>query len=91
MTLIKIYYASSEEMFSLSDLEFNPDLLIRLDELGMITLHQNYISGNDLRRVKRLLRLKSLLGVNLNGAAIILDLLDRIEELEAQIQSQKWR
>lgn len=91
MTLIKIYYASNEEMFSLSDLEFNPDLLISLDELGIITLHQDYISGNDLRRVKRILRLKSLLGVNLNGAAIILDLLDRIEELEAEIQSQKWR
>lgn len=91
MTLIKIYYESSEEMLPLSGLEFSPDLLIRLDELGMITLHQEQISSSDLRRVKRILRLKSLLGVNLTGAAIILDLLDRIEELEAEIQSLKWR
>lgn len=91
MTLIKIYYESSEEMFPLSSLEFNPELLIRLDELGMITLRQGMISSSDLHRVKRMLRLRSRLGVNLTGAAVILDLLDRIDELEAEIQSLKWR
>lgn len=91
MTLIKIYYESSEEMFPLSSIEFNPELLIRLDELGMITLRQGMISSSDLHRVKRMLRLRSRLGVNLTGAAVILDLLDRIDELEAEIQSLKWR
>lgn len=91
MTLIKIYYESSEEMFPLSGLEFNPDLLIRLDELGLISLRQGMISSSDLHRVNRMLRLKSRLGVNLTGAAIILDLLDRIDELEAEVQSLKWR
>lgn len=91
MTLIKIYYESSEEMFPLSSLEFNPELLIRLDELGMITLCQGMISSSDLHRVKRMLRLRSRLGVNLTGAAVILDLLDRIDDLEAEIQSLKWR
>ncbi|MFZ2485621.1 MAG: chaperone modulator CbpM [Candidatus Rickettsiella isopodorum] len=57
----------------------------------MITLNQEYISSSQLRRVNRLVRLKSLLGVNLVGAAIILDLMDRIEELETEIQSLKWR
>jgi len=91
MTLIKIYYESSEEIFPLSSLDFSPDLLKNLDEMGIINLQQEYISASDLRRVKRLLRLKNLLGVNLVGSAIILDLLDRIEELEAEIQSLKWR
>ncbi len=91
MTLIKIYYETSEEIFPLSSLDFSPDLLKNLDEMGIINLQQEYISAGDLRRVKRLLRLKNLLGVNLAGSAIILDLLDRIEELEAEIQSLKWR
>lgn len=91
MTLVKIYYESNEEMFPLSSLEFHPDLLKALAEMGVITLHQEFISASDLRRVKRLGRLKNRLGVNLAGAAIILDLLDRIEELEAEIQSLKWR
>ena len=91
MKLIKIYYENSEEMFPLSDLEFNPDLLNMLAELGVISLSQEYISASELLRVKRLLRYKGLLGVNLTGAAIILDLLDRIEELEAEVQSLKWR
>ena len=91
MTLIKIYYESSEEMFPLSSLEFSPDWLKALDEMGMITLNQEYISSSELRRVTRLVRLKSLLGVNLVGAAIILDLMDRIEELEAEVQALKWR
>jgi MerR family transcriptional regulator/heat shock protein HspR len=91
MTLIKIYYENSEEMFPLSNLEFNPDLLKMLAEMGIVSLNQEYISSSELRRVKRLLRLRGLLGVNLTGAAIILDLLDRIEVLEAEVQSLKRR
>jgi MerR family transcriptional regulator/heat shock protein HspR len=91
MTLIKIYYENSEEMFPLSNLEFNPDLLKTLAEMGIVSLNQEYISSSELRRVKRLLRLRGLLGVNLTGAAIILDLLDRIEVLEAEVQSLKRR
>jgi MerR family transcriptional regulator/heat shock protein HspR len=91
MRLIKIYYENSEEMYPLSSLEFSPDLLKTLAEMGVITLHQETISSSELRKVKRLLRLKNLLGVNLTGAAIILDLLDRIEALETEIQSLKRR
>lgn len=91
MTLIKIYYENSEEMFPLSNLEFNPDLLKTLAEMGIVSLNQEYISSSELRRVKRLLRLRGLLGVNVTGAAIILDLLDRIEVLEAEVQSLKRR
>ena len=91
MTLIKIYYASSEEMIPLSSLEYSPDFLKALAEMGIITLTQDYISCDELRKVNRLLRLRNLLGVNISGAAIILDLLDRIDALEAEIQALKRR
>lgn len=88
--ILKIYY-EPEEMLPLSTLELSPDLLKALADMGVITLHNETISVSDFRRVQRLLRLKYRLGVNLTGAAIILDLLDRIEELESEIQSLTWR
>jgi len=91
MTLIKIFYENSEEMIPLSSLEYSSDFLKALAEMGIITLQYEHISCNDLRKVNRLLRLKSLLGVNITGAAIILDLLDRIEVLEAENQALKRR
>lgn len=91
MTLIKIYYHDSEEMYPLSCLEYNPDFLKALAEMGVITLQQEYISSGELRRVKQLLRLRSMLGVNLTGAAVIMDLLDRIEALESEINALKRR
>jgi MerR family transcriptional regulator/heat shock protein HspR len=91
MTLIKIYYESNEEMIPLSSLPYSPDFIKALAEMGIITLQYDHISCHDLRKVKRLLRLRSLLGVNINGAAIILDLLDRIEMLEAEVQALKRR
>ncbi len=40
----------------------------------------------DLARLKRVLRLHRDLGVNLIGAAIISDLVDRLDELEAKLR-----
>lgn len=79
MTMIKIYYESCEELLPLSSAGFHPDLLKTLDEMGIITLQTDYISVSDLSRVRRIASLRNRLGVNLIGAAIILDLLDRIE------------
>ena len=91
MTLIKIYYDDSEELHPLSCLEYSPDFLKALAEMGVITLQQEYISAGELRRVKQLLRLRSMLGVNLTGAAVIMDLLDRIEAMESEINALKRR
>ena len=91
MTLIKIYYENSDEMYPLSSLEYSPDFIKTLEEMGVITLKHDYISSVELKKLKRLLRLRSLLGVNIAGAAIILDLLDIIEALEAENQALKWR
>ncbi len=91
MTLIRIYYESNEEMIPLTSLDYSADFLKTLAEMGIITLHQDYISCSELSKVNRLLRLRNRLGVNVSGAAIILDLLDRIEALETEIQALKRR
>ena len=43
--------------------------------------------GTALRRVEITLNLKQDLGVNLQGAALVLDLLDEIEELRARVHN----
>jgi hypothetical protein len=42
-------------------------------------------------RVARVLRLERDLGVNFEGAAVILDLLDRIDQLEHELRSLRGR
>jgi chaperone modulatory protein CbpM len=42
--------------------------------------------GTSLRRTRITLRLQRDLGVNLAGAALALDLLDRVEELDARLR-----
>lgn len=42
-------------------------------------------------RVSKLVRIQQDLGVNLEGAAIIIDLLDRISQLEAQLAALRNR
>jgi hypothetical protein len=37
-------------------------------------------------RVKKILRLRNDLGINYSGIAVVLDLLERIDELEARIR-----
>ena len=43
-------------------------------------------SGRELSRAKRAVRIERDLDVNLNAVAIILDLLDRIDELRAALE-----
>jgi len=44
-------------------------------------------------RLRRMLRLRADLGVNLAGAAIIVDLMERLEQLDAELsrlRGQRW-
>jgi len=52
-----------------------------LDPMGKDVEHWRFTIGS-LRRVKTVIHLQRDLGVNLAGAALALDLLDRIAELE---------
>ncbi len=53
-----------------------------LDPMGRDVEHWRFTVGS-LRRVKTVIHLQRDLGINLAGAALALDLLDRIAELDA--------
>ena len=78
------HYGEEEERVPLRELDIHPELLQVLAELGVIEIREETILPQQLQRVYRLLRLKQT-GVNLPGAAIILDLLERIEALEDEV------
>jgi hypothetical protein len=64
----------------------------QLVQLGVIEPHptdRGLLATEVTVRVSKLVRLQQDLGVNLDGAAIILDLLDRIAELEVQLSALK--
>ena len=90
MTLMRIYYQGWEDdHLEIESLEFHPELLQTLHELGIIEISGGYIKRSQLRRLYKLQRLRDCLGVNLTGSAIILDLLERIEELQAELDYLK--
>ncbi len=83
------YHNDDEEGLPLRELDLHPDLLQILEELGVVEIREETIRPRQLQRVYRLLRLRQNMGVNLPGAAIIIDLLDRIEALEAEVDHLK--
>ena len=67
----------------------HPDLVHRLVVLGLIDPVEEFpelFPPEVTIRIQRVLRLRRDLGINYNAAALILDLLDRIEELERRVR-----
>jgi MerR family transcriptional regulator, heat shock protein HspR len=65
-----------------------PTLLTRLVQLGLVepvAPGAAEFPAASVSRLRRMLRLRAELGVNLTGAAIIVDLLERLERLEAEL------
>jgi hypothetical protein len=62
-------------------------LLVRLVQAGLVgeRADQRRFPPESARRVRRMLRLHGDLGVSLTGSAIIADLLERIDHLEAEL------
>jgi MerR family transcriptional regulator/heat shock protein HspR len=73
----------------LASLGIHPEMLQQLAEFGVIEVRQGRIPVQQAQRLQRLLRLRQTLGVNLPGAVIIMDLLERIEQLEDEIDRLK--
>ncbi|TYO94728.1 chaperone modulator CbpM [Desulfallas thermosapovorans] len=73
----------------LSGLGLHPDMIQQLAEFGIVEVRQGRVPVRHARRLHRLVRLRQNLGVNLPGAAVILDLLERIEHLEDEIEKLK--
>lgn len=89
MKLVRLCYEhyTGEEKICIRTIELRPAEIERFQALGMIKLEEDLISLSDLRRIRKALRLRRALGVNLAGAAVILELLERIENLEDELRS----
>lgn len=61
-------------------------MLNTLIELGVLDVEEDRVEVRSLRRLNKIMRLQDFLGVNLKGAIIITELLERIESLEDQIR-----
>jgi len=57
--------------------------LVALDLIETVTPGSDRFSAMTAARVRRMVRLNVSLGVNLMGAAIIVDLLDRLDRMES--------
>ena len=68
----------------------------RLIRLGLVEPEANApdrFSSATAARLRRMLRLRADLGVNLAGTAIIVDLIERLERLDAELtrlRGQEW-
>lgn len=78
-----------ERWVGINSLPFRPGLLLRLGAAGLVEIREGKIRAGDIRRIGKLFRLRDSLGVTLSGAAIILDLLDKIEALQAEVRQLK--
>ena len=70
----------------------HPDLIQRLVVLGLIDPEDgsaHFFRPEVTLRIQRLQRLREDLGVNYNAAALVLDLLDRIEILESRLRRMR--
>jgi len=75
----------------INTLEVHPDVTEQLADLGIIEIHSGHVKARQVSRIQKLMRLRRNLGVNLPGAAIILDLLERMEEMQEEIDELKRR
>ncbi len=62
------------------------DLFQKLVETGIIEARGTQIRSDQVHRIFKVLRLRRTLGINLTGAAVILELLEEIERLKDQNQ-----
>jgi chaperone modulatory protein CbpM len=79
-------YLSVDELAAAAGI--SPARLARLVRLGLVAPTApgaREFTAASAARLRRMLRLRDDLGVNLAGAAIIVDLLERLERLEAEL------
>ena len=72
----------------MEELPFQPLLLERLAALGVIEPMDSSLSLREFDRVNQILRIRQSFGVNISGAAIIVDLLERMEEKEELLKNK---
>ncbi|HWC03607.1 MAG TPA: chaperone modulator CbpM [Methylomirabilota bacterium] len=83
-------YLSSHELAAAAGI--SPVRLARLVRLGVVepdAPHPGMFTAVTVGRLRRILRLHRDLGVDLTGAAVIVELLERLERLETELN--RWR
>src|SRR5687767_1892353 len=83
---------SAEELAAAG--EISPRRLTRLVRLGLldpVAADTSRFTIATVARLRRMLRMQSDLGVNLVGAAIILDLMDRLERAQQELAPLRRR
>jgi chaperone modulatory protein CbpM len=70
----------------------HPQLVGRLVRLGLLTAGtdsagRSWVPATELARLARIERLRTGLGLNYMAVAVVLDLLDRIDDLESQLRT----
>ena len=81
---------STEELASAVGI--SPNRLMRLVGLGIVEpIEPNTSQFTDAAalRLRRMLRLHRDLGVNIIGAAVIVDLVERLEDLQTQVRDHR--
>lgn len=87
MKLIRIHcHTDRGETIAEYQMECHPDLLTIYNKMGIIDLKDDSIHFEDLLRLKKILRLKKNCGVNTIGATIIVELLEKIENMQDEIE-----
>jgi len=89
MKLLHVVFPAEENWLPISRLSIHPGLLDILEELGVIEVVNEQVEQNDLQRINKIMRLRDSLGINLNGAILICDLMERIAELEDEVRRLK--
>ncbi len=89
MKLLRMVFPTEENWLPISRLSIHPGLLDILEELGVIEIVNEQVEQNDLQRINKIMRLRDSLGINLNGAILICDLMERITELEDEVRRLK--
>lgn len=89
MTLTPEYiycHIDSKERVPLCSLELDPRVIDLFVRHGIIESEGETIHVVEVLRINKVLRLKKFFGVNLAGAAIIVDLLERLEKMQEEIE-----
>lgn len=88
MKLMRIYCHSEQgQKLKIHLLKYHPEELHVYEQMGIIDIEEGTVYRDDLLRLQKILRLKKNCGVNTVGATIIVDLLDRIEELQDEVEN----
>jgi chaperone modulatory protein CbpM len=86
---------SQSEPLSLEELmelcQSSPNFIQALIDFGILEAHslpveERAFDVNELRRIKAVQRLQRDLEINMAGAAMVLDLIDQLEEMRAKIE-----